>query len=384
MTGCRIVGGRVLTAAGIEAGGVLTIADGRIAAGGSAPDWDVGGLLVLPGIVDLHGDAFERQVMPRPGVRFPLPLALHDTDRQLVANGITTAYHGVTWSWEPGLRGRETTVPLVDAIEAARGRLACDTRVHLRWETFNLDAEAEIAEWIERGRIDLLAFNDHTPGIRRVADQPQKLAKFSDRAGLAPAAFCALAEAVWARADEVPGAIARLAGHARAKGLPLASHDDESPARRQSFHALGCRLAEFPITEETARVARDAADSVIMGAPNVVRGGSHINFIGAAAMVQAGLCDVLASDYYYPAPLHAAFRLVRDGVAELPEAWALISANPARAAGLADRGRLEPGARADVILVDDSDPAAPQVVATLVAGRPVYRAEAAALRGAAV
>jgi alpha-D-ribose 1-methylphosphonate 5-triphosphate diphosphatase len=125
----------------------LLLVDGRIAedgadAGGSAVEIDAEGLLVLPGLVDIHGDAFERQIMPRPGVSFDLDLALDDTDRQLAANGITTAFHGVTCSWEPGLRGVATVRRLIRAIASRRdGRV--DGRVHLRHETFNLEAEAE-------------------------------------------------------------------------------------------------------------------------------------------------------------------------------------------------------------------------------------------------
>jgi alpha-D-ribose 1-methylphosphonate 5-triphosphate diphosphatase PhnM len=131
---------------------------------------DAGCFLVLPGIVDLHGDAFERQLMPRPGAHFaPVP-ALLETDRQLLANGITTAYHGVTLSWEPGLRGIEAAREFLAALSAARPRLGADTSLHLRFECLNLDAVEEVVSWIEAGRIDLLAFNDNTgdtaPGRR--------------------------------------------------------------------------------------------------------------------------------------------------------------------------------------------------------------------------
>lgn len=118
-----------------------------------AARWPAAGGLLLPGIVDLHGDAFERQLMPRPGVCMDLALALHDTDRQMIANGITTALHAVTCSWEPGLRGRETVRRFLDAIERLAPSLACDTRVHLRYETYNLEAEHEIAAWLAEGRI---------------------------------------------------------------------------------------------------------------------------------------------------------------------------------------------------------------------------------------
>ena len=128
---------------------------------------DATGLLVLPGIVDIHGDAFERQMMPRPRVAFPLDIALLESDRQAVSNGITTVFHGVTWSWEPGLRGAENARAILAGIERIRPRLGADTRYHLRHETYNLDAEPEINEWLADRRIDAIAFNDHMSGHRR-------------------------------------------------------------------------------------------------------------------------------------------------------------------------------------------------------------------------
>ena len=165
MTELFIEGGRALLGHEISET-MLRIAGREIVAVGtddnhSSPGIDASGLLVLPGIVDLHGDAFERQMMPRPGVDFPIDVALIDSDRQAVSNGITTVYHATTWSWEPGLRSADNARQLLENIEILRPKLAADTRFHLRHETYNLDAEIEIAEWLSDGRIDLFAFNDH-------------------------------------------------------------------------------------------------------------------------------------------------------------------------------------------------------------------------------
>src|SRR5262249_23898183 len=120
---------------------------------------DAEGLQVLPGIVDIHGDAFERQMMPRPGVSFPLDIAMLESDRQAVTNGITTVFHGVTWSWEPGLRGADNARAIMDCLDRLQPRFGADTRFHLRHETFNLDAEAEITGWLADRRVHVLAFN---------------------------------------------------------------------------------------------------------------------------------------------------------------------------------------------------------------------------------
>lgn len=380
MTDIRIEGGQSLIR-GELLDAPVSVADGKIADIGStgrraSVNIDARGLLVLPGIVDIHGDAFERQMMPRPGVDFPVDVALIDSDRQLIANGITTAFHGVTWSWEPGLRGPENAHALVDAVETLRPRLACDTRIHLRHETFNLDAEETIVGWIKTKRISLLAYNDHMSLTVLNPAKPEKRARMAERTGLSLEEFDRLVDKVAGRTDDVPASIARLATMSNAAGIPMLSHDDETPEQRRRFRALGVRVAEFPVTEDTAREAASAGEFTVFGAPNVVRGGSHTGWIGATDMVRKGLCTILASDYYYPAMILAAFRLLAEGVLPLPRAWDLISAAPAAAAGLNDRGRLSVGQRADIALVDATQILRPRIVAVIAAGKLVHVNEA--------
>jgi alpha-D-ribose 1-methylphosphonate 5-triphosphate diphosphatase len=368
----RIVGGHVLyDGALIEADIAVDEDSGRIAADGNGRIIDARGLHVLPGIVDIHGDAFERQIMPRPGVGFPVDVALRDSDRQCISNGITTVFHGVTCSWEPGLRGIDNARTILETIEANQASFAADTRFHLRYETYNLDAEEEVAEWVADGRVGMLAFNDHLPGPN-TPPRTRKVAQMAERAGLSLDEFTALVTRLQGRANEVPGAIARLAAAADRVGTPTLSHDDMSPEQRRWFRDLNCRVAEFPTTVETAQDAVDAGDDVVLGAPNVVRGGSHIGWIGAAEMIAQGRCTILASDYYYPAPLLAAYRLAADGVVTLPQAWAYVSERPAKAARLSDRGNLQQGMRADIVLVDAADARRPQVVAAICAGQLAY------------
>ncbi|WP_420996783.1 alpha-D-ribose 1-methylphosphonate 5-triphosphate diphosphatase [Cupriavidus sp. 30B13] len=361
-------GRRVLTAGGIAPAG-LAFRDGCIGAPGAAgPTLDAGDLLVLPGIVDIHGDAFERAVMPRPGVSFPYAGALFDVDRQLLSHGITTELHGVTLSWEGGLRGEAYAERMFDGLERMRGTLGAQHHVHLRFEAHHLDGLDTALAWIASGKVRFLAINDHLPQMLRRMQDTRKLAGYAERAECDTATFRQRLEQAAARAAEVPAAVARLIAAARAAGLQVASHDDGDAATRQNFHQQGCTVAEFPLTVDVARAARALRNLTVFGAPNVIRGGSHTGAPNATEMIAAGLCDVLASDYYYPAPLQAAFRIAQLGVLPLPAAWDLVSRNPARAAGLADRGALSPGLRADAILVDDSNPALPQVCATIVGG----------------
>jgi alpha-D-ribose 1-methylphosphonate 5-triphosphate diphosphatase len=363
----HITGGTVLLGSDGLQQADLVLKDGlidRIGRGGGGLALDASGLLVLPGIVDLHGDAFERQLQPRPGVDFAADLALQDTESQLLANGITTAFHGVTLSWEPGLRSLTGWRAMLAALDARPW--TCDMRVHLRWEAYNLDAlETAIAD-IEAGRVHLLAFNDHTLSIAKKLNDPVEGAKYSGRAGMKMAAFRGMVEGIVGRADAVPAGLNRIAAAARAAGLPMASHDDDSISARNSFRSRGARICEFPMAEEVGRAAVEAGDFVVMGCPNVVRGGSHLGWSSAALMAEAGVCTVLTSDYYYPAMMRAAFVLAERGTLSLPQAWKLISENPARAGGLMDRGVIEAGKRADLVLVD---PGVSRAVGTIVGGR---------------
>jgi alpha-D-ribose 1-methylphosphonate 5-triphosphate diphosphatase len=282
----------------------------------------------------------------------------------LLANGITTAYHGVTLSWEPGLRSLGSWTAILDALEAETW--TCDMRVHLRWEAYNLDALDTALADIAVGRVHLLAFNDHTPSILKKLKDPVEGAKYAGRAGMKMEAFQAFTDRIAARAGEVPAAAERIAAAARAAGLPMCSHDDESVAARERFRSLGAHICEFPVAEDAGRDARAHGEHVVMGSPNVVRGGSHLNWASAAEKAEAGVCDILSSDYYYPAMARAAFVMADRGVFDLPRAWALVSANPATAAGLSDRGTIESGKRADLVLVE---PVERKLVATIAGGR---------------
>ncbi len=362
-----IAGGRALVEGRLDRADVA-LAAGLVAAAarGDARRFDATGLLVMPGLVDIHGDAHERQFQPRPGVGVPAALAMRDSAAQLLAAGITTAYLGVTLSWEPGLRGIEAWRATLAAVEEARPAAGVDLRIHCRFEADNLDALDEVLEDIAAGRVHLLAYNDHTPGIVRKLRDPAQASKYAGRAGLPTEDFVALAERAWSRRPEVPAAQVRLAQAAREAGIPMLSHDDATVATREAFRALGAAICEFPMAEGVAAAARAAGEHVVMGAPNVVRGGSHLGWASAAPLAERGLVTVLASDYVWPAMLEAAFTMASRGAMDLGAAWALVSANPAAAAGLADRGRLAPGLRGDVVVLD---PEARAPVATFAAGR---------------
>ncbi len=357
---------------------------------------DLGDQILAPAMVDVHGDAFERQLMPRPGVMLPMHAAFLETDRQLAANGIATAYHAVTLGWEPGLRSVDVGWEILNTLIHLAPRLTVENRLQLRWETFCPAAIPLIEAAFATNISPSVAFNDHT-SVAIVAplipiqqkpfsigqtlpeidlDSPAFAAKMDSRAkraGLNMDDFLALTREVWLRRGEVKGWIDHVAHLARAAGAPMLSHDDTQEETRAYFRERGSRIAEFPMNLSAARFARDGGDMIVLGAPNAARGGSHLGSIGAADMIRAGLCDILASDYYYPAMLGAVARLCAQGVGALQDLWPLVAANPARAMGLTDRGEIAVGQRADLIVLDWAD--VPVVRQTWIAGRPAYRAQ---------
>ena len=377
----------------------VTVADGVIVEiGGPVQGLEISahGKILAPAIIDVHGDAFERQLMPRPGVYFPLEVALIDTDRQLAANGIATAYHAITLGWEPGLRDVARGRELIQSIQDLALRLTVENRVQLRWETFAFEALDVIELALKGPLLPSVGFNDHTSMTMRAYDVPvqerafelspdfsiaslddermkQRTLSKAQRAGLSQEDYISLLAKVWDRRSDVPNKISEVASMASAVGAPMLSHDDTRADTRAYFRNLGASVAEFPMVMEAVEAARKHEDLIILGAPNAARGGSHIGSIGAADMVEAGLCDALASDYFYPAMLAAIDRLDREKRADRVTLWSLLSSGPARAMRLNDRGRITIGSRADLVLVDWTNGQAPVIEGTWIAGRAAYR-----------
>jgi len=345
--------------------GFLSLAGGRILDGTAGRAVDLSGFIVAPGIVDLHGDGFERHLAPRRGALSDPGAGLDALDAELAANGITTAVLAQFFSWEGGMRGPDFAEALAQAL--AKARPLTDMHLQLRLEV-NLQAEYDRAlRLIRAAGIGYVVFNDHLPHKALAAGKrPPRLTGQALKSGRSPQAHLAHLQDLHARRAEVPAALAALAATLRSEGVRMGSHDDPDPAVRAGFRAFGADIAEFPVTAEAARAARDAGDPVILGAPNVGRGGSHDGRVSARDLLARGIGDALVSDYHYPAPRQAAFALADAGTMPLHRAWALISAGPARVMGWADRGRLAPGARADLTILDATTR---RVAATIAGGR---------------
>ena len=348
----------------------LAVSGGVIHAAGPGRVVDLSGWCVLPGIVDIHGDGFERHVAARRGGAPDMGDGIVAFEAELAANGITTAVLAQFYSWEGGLRAPDFAERLVAAWQAEAPALATDLRLQLRLETHFFEAFHEAEDLIERAGITYVALNDHLPHDRLAAGRkPPRLTGTALKSGRSPEAHLALMQPLHAQSDQVPAALDALCARLAAKGVRLASHDDGSAGARQTHRARGVTISEFPETRAAAEAARVGGDGVILGAPNVVRGASHAGNASARDLIAEGLCDALASDYHYPALRKAVAVLVREGVLDPAQAWKLVSEGPARLLGLEDRGVIAPGKRADLVI---TDPHTGRVGATMAGGRVSY------------
>lgn len=355
--------------------GDLAIADGRILE--LAPrlpagdhDLDATGRLVLPGLVDLHGDALEKEAEPRPGVFLPAAFAVAQADRRCALAGVTTVCHAVAFAaGELGLREPERARGLVEAILAADPARLVRHRVHLRYEITDPISAPVVDELLDR-RPAVLSFMDHTPGQGQFRDLATYAAYLERTYGTAPGEAARRAEAKLAAAEAAFGRVEELASRARDAGVLLASHDDDAPERIRALAALGVQASEFPVHLEAARSAKKAGLAVIVGAPNLFRGASQSRGLSAREAIGSGLVDCLCSDYAPQTFLPAILAAARDGLLPLPEAVALASSRPAALIGRPDLGRLEPSATADLLLLDPAWQGT-RIELVLVEGRPV-------------
>jgi len=339
---------------------------------------DLGDRLVMPGLVDLHCDAMEKCLEMRPGVLFETDFAFQNLDQRLAACGITTFCHALSFADnELGLRSPEEAEKLVERIHQHErsGRCAVRHRIHVRYEIGSGRSARAIERLIAAGRVDLLSFMDHTPGQGQFKTLQSFLDFYTRNYQVAEAEVISMVDHKKNNRRRAWEQASRLACQARNAGIPILSHDDDTPAKVdlvRRLHAGGC---EFPIALDAAAAAREAGMQVFMGAPNLVRGASTNGHLKAAEALAQGLCNGLISDYYPECLLQTPF-IARDTLSVgLDLALRLVSAGPA--AFLQDgvtRGCLRPGDPADLVVVDTSG-IWKRVVQTWVGGRCVYRAD---------
>jgi alpha-D-ribose 1-methylphosphonate 5-triphosphate diphosphatase len=339
--------------------GTLVVRDGLIAevsTGCSAAPGaiDLQGDHLLPGVVDVHTDNLERQVMPRSMARWPSVSAFLSHDSQVAAAGVTTVLDALCLGDlgfdESRLRTARDGVRDLGALTEA-GVLKTDHLLHLRCELPAKDMLPMLEEYHTHPLLRMVSLMDHTPGVGQYID-PARYRAMRVKGGGAPEAVeRRMAELTAQR--EVVGIPNRRALLALFEGrdVPLATHDDWDAEIVARNAADGILISEFPVNIEAARAARAHGMAVIAGAPNLVRGGSHSGNVSVAELAREGLVDIIASDYVPPAMIEAAWKLGAVAGMDLPTAVATITDNPARSLGLLDRGRIAPGLRADLVHV---------------------------------
>ncbi|WP_085316673.1 alpha-D-ribose 1-methylphosphonate 5-triphosphate diphosphatase [Derxia lacustris] len=359
--------------------GHLLLRDGRIAAvcegrSGLPGALDLGGDLLLPGLVEVHTDNLERHVMPRPKVLFPMQSAMQSHDAEIAAAGITTVLDaiGVGDPYGDGFRAHDQSALLavLDALDAA-GALRADHHIHVRCELPASNARELFAPFAHHRRLRLISLMDHTPGQRQWTEIEHARVYYTGKKGWTDARF-AEEVAIAPERQRLHAAPNRtwFADFAREHDVALATHDDTTVAHVDEAHALGAGMSEFPTTLAAAQRAHGLGMATVAGAPNVVRGGSHSGNVAAAELARAGVLDALSSDYVPGSLLQAAWRLVGDAGLALPAAVRCVTRAPALACRLPDRGALAPGLRADLVRVREVG-GLPVAVETWVAGRRV-------------
>jgi alpha-D-ribose 1-methylphosphonate 5-triphosphate diphosphatase len=335
---------------------------------------DLRGQTLLPGLIDVHCDAIEKEAEPRSRVLFPMDFAVAQVDRRNAAAGITTPYHALSFAnREWGVRNNDTAAEVIRALHAFRPHSLVDNRVHCRYEVTDLAAVPILTDLMDAGMVDLLSVMDHSPGQGQFKTLDAYLEYMMGNHGMSREQA---EEAAQSKARAQEGAVGRvelLLAHARRHGIPTASHDDDSVHRIAAMRALGVAMSEFPITLDTAQAAVSCGLPTILGAPNVLRGQSQSGSMRAIDAIRAGVASCLCSDYQPSTLIAAAFAAARQAGIALQQAVALVTANPAQACGLSDRGRIQVGLRADLIAVQ-SVGAQPLVTHTWSAGRLVFSA----------
>ncbi len=365
--------GEVLESASIKIidGVIAEISTGHL--NGCSKRLDAEGMYVLPGFIDLHSDAIEKEIEPRKGALFPIGMAVLEMDKKLAACGITTMYHSVAYTqWHDGVRNNGFASEIVREVNRLAPGLGVRTKVHARFEISNAKIVPYLEPMLREGQIHLLSIMDHTPGQGQYKN-PRDVLKFvkgreATEEELNEYISRKQREAVPLRTEYV----LQLVGLCRSRGIPVASHDDDTVEKLDIVEEMGVTITEFPINMETVESAASRGMHILLGAPNVVRGSSTGNNLNAREAIRAGFEEVLCSDYAPTSMLHAVFTMERAGILPLHRAVNMASLNPAKAVGISGfTGSLEKGKSADLIVVDPKAET-PKIMKTFVEGKEVF------------
>ncbi len=359
----------------VEEGRVVEIKEGTIAAIGPRINCDRN--LLMPGIIDVHSDALEKYVEPRPKSMFPLPAAILNFERTLITYGITTMYHCVS-ALKHDIHGRiarekEVAFQVLHELNRLKPLMLTQAKVHFRYDMLHSELLPDLKNMIADGLIDLLSIMDHTPGQGQFSDKEEYLERMEDHTHSKREEFEMIVEdrirAHEARDDTV---VESLIATCLKHGIAVASHDDDSIEKVNWVRSMGVTISEFPVNETAAREASEHNMAIAFGSPNVLRGKSLSGNISAKESIKKGMGSVLCSDYAPMSLLHAVFLLSNENLMSMEQAVNMVSLNPARAVGIAEEtGSIEIGKAADLILVECKQEV-PLIKKTIVYGREVF------------
>jgi phosphonate metabolism protein PhnM len=340
-----------------------------------AAELDGHGGLLAPGFIDIHADYIEHIAAPRPSSMMDFRLALREAERELISHGITTMFHSLSlyktseFGNKP-IRNPENVHKLIELIHASHSAWhLIRHRFHARFEIDNMEQLDALEGYIRQNKVHLLSFMDHSPGQGQYRNLEMFRNTLKGYRDLSETELDGIISHHQNKEKVALERIGELTTLARRHGIAVASHDDDSVDKIRLVRSWGTEISEFPITLEVAQAARAAGMHTVAGAPNILLGGSHSGNLGAAEAILAGAVDILCSDYYPAALLHAVFAMHRDYGQDLAAMMRLVSLNPAKAVGMdAEYGSIEAGKRADLLLIENIDADFPVITASFVDG----------------
>lgn len=379
-----ILNGNLILPDKVQHGGHLVIEDDEITGiyrDGLRPEFqendeiiDASGLYVMPGMIDIHSDAIEKEIQPRPGALFPVEMCFRELERKLAVAGITSMYHSFSLTGGVDMRSNDKVVEMVRFIQKyRRKRVMIRHMIHLRYEVVNIEGIDIVEDLLERNVIDLLSYMDHTPGQGQYTELSKYKNYVSQTYNKGESDINDIVNDRLERQKKVDWPrLKKIAIRAMEKNITLASHDDDSKDKINQNVEQGMTICEFPVNMSTAYYAREKNMDVSVGAPNIVRGKSHTNNLKAIDAIREGAANMICSDYLPSSMLTAVFKIYDMGM-NLSQAVAMVTSTPAKAVGIDDRlGSIEKGKQADLLLIEMFEDS-PVVRSTIVAGQEIIK-----------
>ncbi|MBF0506716.1 MAG: alpha-D-ribose 1-methylphosphonate 5-triphosphate diphosphatase [Nitrospirae bacterium] len=379
--GLIIENARIATPAGtlgrsslkVEAGIISKIKEGEIRSAGRRIDAD--GRYIIPGFIDLHSDAIEKEIEPRPNTFFPKDVAIFELDKKLAAYGVTTIFHALSFAeGEIGVRSNGMAADIIREVGRLAPKLGVKTRIHARFEITDTGAVPYLEVLLNGGQIHLLSFMDHTPGQGQYKDVASFKNYFGRVYKKSDEELDRMIDRKLTAKKDSRSCVQHVIDLCASLGVPMASHDDDTPERIRWLREKSIGISEFPVNREALKTAKEMDIFTCLGAPNVFRGNSQVGNLSARDALSEGYGDIICSDYSPMTILHALFAIVNTGILPLHEAVNMVSLNPASAVGINGRtGSIEEGKEADLAIVDVAD-GIPRILRTYVSGKEVFSA----------